>query len=156
MNLRHRLHTDDGFTLTELLVVILVVGILAAIAVPTLLVQRGKGVDVAAKASASTANRALVIYEQEHDTYACGTSAACLTELRRIEPNIPDSVSFSASGGSAGDPSRTAYRVRSSGGETREFWVDRASGQPIERGCELNGSIKAGGCHLTGPAAGTW
>jgi type IV pilus assembly protein PilA len=41
--MRHPPNEDNGFTLVELLTVIVIIGVLAAIAIPTLLNQRTKG-----------------------------------------------------------------------------------------------------------------
>jgi type IV pilus assembly protein PilA len=75
---------EDGFTLVEMLVVVLIVAILAAIAVPSFLNQRSKAQDAEAKSMASTTAAALFIWHQEHDTFA----GASIGDLAAIEPAV--------------------------------------------------------------------
>jgi prepilin-type N-terminal cleavage/methylation domain-containing protein len=54
-----------GFTLVELLLVMLILGLLAAIAIPSFFRESDKAVDSSAKAQAKTAELAIEIYATE-------------------------------------------------------------------------------------------
>ncbi|HYH61321.1 MAG TPA: prepilin-type N-terminal cleavage/methylation domain-containing protein, partial [Solirubrobacterales bacterium] len=64
--LRERSNGESGFTLVELLVVMLILGLLAAIAIPAFFNQRDKAHDADAKATAKTAQTAMETYSTDH------------------------------------------------------------------------------------------
>lgn len=80
--MKHLQHTDDGMTLVELLVVLLVVGILLGIAIPTFLSAQNSSKEAVAKTGVHQALTAQKQYYGETNTYA---SAA---QLSTIEPSI--------------------------------------------------------------------
>src|SRR5688572_447322 len=87
--LRERSGSEAGFTLVELLVVMLILGLLAAIAIPSFFSQREKAKDADAKAAARTAQTAIETFATDHNgSYAAaqGNPAALVT----IEPTLGD------------------------------------------------------------------
>jgi type IV pilus assembly protein PilA len=65
--------SESGFTLPELLIVVTIIGVLLAIAVPSYLGHRERAEDVGARAAVRQAVPALEAYYQDHGTYTGAT-----------------------------------------------------------------------------------
>lgn len=87
---------ESGFTLVELLVVVAIIGILLAIAVPSFLGFEQRAYDAAARSELRNALPAVGSYRNDNESYAGMTVAA----LRAYDQALPASFSvLSASGG---------------------------------------------------------
>lgn len=130
---------EDGFTLVELLIVIAIVGILAAIVIPSFLNQREKAVDASAKSALSTARVAIETYATDNDNdYTSATPA----RLKAIEPALNDS-SASALAVSGTGPTGYTLTVTSTSGN-RTYTFTRAGGVTT-RSCSVPAGDR-GGC----------
>ena len=139
--LRVRAQSESGFTLVELLVVMLILGLLAAIAIPAFFNQRAKAQDAEAKSAAKTVQTALETYATDNNGQYTGATAA---KLNTIEPTI---ITTGTGGGAiktltVGTNSYT-IEVYSDSGTANTFSISRASAGTLTYPCASPGT---GGC----------
>ncbi len=69
-----RMHGKKGFTLIELMIVVAIIGILAAIAIPNFLKYQAKSKQSEAKTSLGAIGTSAEAWRAEHDTYVANKS----------------------------------------------------------------------------------
>ena len=142
-----RIRRQDGFTLTELLVVIMIIGILAAIAIPAFLAQRQKAQDTDAKSQARNLVSLMEACYRDADGYT-----GCWAETQNPGASLP----FGSTPGTVRVDNEQAqgYQIVAiskarTNGANHTFRINQNFGTLPERTCAPAG---AGGCS----ASGSW
>jgi type IV pilus assembly protein PilA len=149
------LSSEDGFSLMELLIVILVIGILAAIAIPAFLNQTTKANDVSGKELARSASSAAEVYGTDHAGRFTGMSAS---DLHAIDQTLPltgtsgnayvsDAETPAASGSSTGtNTAGGSYSVTVTANDGNTFTIARNDNGVLTRSCTALADPRGGGC----------
>ena len=135
MRTRHRLNSQEGFTLIELMVVVLIIAILSAIALPAFLGQRAKAQDGSAKSNARTVVSAM---------------EACYTEVDRYDP-CPDGATGVDIGSGPGQveitPSGDEYTIVAHSYTGNTFTVVKNADSTVDPDVRHDGRARTrGGC----------
>jgi prepilin-type N-terminal cleavage/methylation domain-containing protein len=160
-----RLHGERGFTLIEVLVVMILIAILAAIALAVFLRQEDKGRDADAKSDVNNVARLVQACnagrQDGEDFRDCDTQAEIGEKNIEIDPTAPSAAGSDCDDGDPGGVAEAQTRVAISGKDCfvvvarsrsgNKFWFVKHNDGSVLRNCTTHGVT---GCPTDGRWAG--
>jgi prepilin-type N-terminal cleavage/methylation domain-containing protein len=146
---RRRTATEDGFTLVELLIVIVILGVLVGAAVPTYLTFRSKAESASAQSNVRAAIPAAEAWYQDAannpnvSSYTGISGAALAVEAPGIDAALTKAVAINSGAG---------YCIESTSAGVTSDYVGGAPGAALQAGYSLS-KIQVGTCLLAVGAA---
>jgi type IV pilus assembly protein PilA len=148
--LNRRTRGERGFTLIEILCVMLIIGVLAAIALPTFLGEQGKGQDAEAKSNArNLVSQVESCYTPTEDYRKCVTEAD-------LGGNLGIPYGTAAGQAEVASAQQTSFTITAvskaaTGGQNNTFTIVRDANGGMTRTCTAGAGNNGGGCKN-----GTW
>lgn len=130
--------TQDGFTLMELLTVLLIIGVLAAIAIPSFIGQTARANDAAAKTQVGMLQTAMKEFAMDNSGSYKG---ATLAKLEAIEPTLKDETTAVAK--EVAGTTATNFEVESEAVGSSDVYKLTSSNGEVKRSCA---PVNAGSC----------
>jgi len=144
---------EEGFTLIELMVVVLIIAILLAIAIPTFLGARKRAQDRAAQSSLRNGLTAAKTIYTDNQSYLLTDQATTVAELGNVEPSLTFGADTVSGGPKAISVLTTATSfkgaAKSAGGDC--FLIQDVSGAPSDNGTTY-AKLSSGDCKASATA----